>query len=415
MSALEVLALLRERGVELWVDGEQLRYKGSEEVMTPELIDEMRSNKQELVNLLHNEKNNGSKEIQLSRSGSARAKLGNSFVGNSGLKVSELALGPYSSTMVDSGSDDIFIALLDTYSEAGGNYIDLSNVYTKSEERVGRWLESRNRHDFVLSSKVGLKVGEGPNDMGLSRRHILMSLDKSLHDLGTDYIDIYYCHAWDSATPLEETLSALTDVVKAGKVRYLGLSNFTGWQLQKSIDIAKYTLKEPFICLQTQYNLLDRYPEWEQLPVCREEGLGVFAWGSLAAGWLTGRYRRGMVSTAVGKRAAFESAIGFHHNSFEFRNNERTWNTIDTLLEVSEALGKTPAQVSLNWLLGRARSGGVIPILGSRNVEQLKEGLGAAGWALPHEFRSRLDEASSLPPVMPHVFVDAAVKHGWLR
>ena len=151
--------------------------------------------------------------------------------------------------MVDAGADEIFTALLDTYSEAGGNQIDLSNVYTMSEERVGRWLKNRNRHDFVLSSKVGLKVGEAPNDVGLSRRHIFLSLDKSLRDLGTDYIDIYYCHAWDRGTPLEETVSALTDVVKAGKVRYLGLSNFTGWQLQKAIDVAKYFLKEPFICL----------------------------------------------------------------------------------------------------------------------------------------------------------------------
>ncbi len=306
--------------------------------------------------------------------------------------------------MINPGANEEFSRLLDIYADAGGNLIDLSNVYTRSESRVGKWLEGKRRDSFVITSKVGISVGDGPNDMGLSRKHIMASIDQSLRELGTDYVDIYYTHIWDGGTPLEETLSALNDLVRAGKVRYLGLSNYTGWQLQKAIDIAKYTGKEPILCLQTQYNLLDRYPEWEQLPVCQNEGLGLMAWGSVAAGWLTGRYRRGMSSSDMGARPSLESQLGMNHNSYGFRDNERTWKTLDVLLEVAAEMDKTPTQVALNWLKDRP---GVVPILGPRNAEQLKESLGAIGWSLADELRARLDQASQLPPIMPHTFIES--------
>ena len=407
MTLDELLSVLRQNKVFLWVEGDRLRYKGSQEVMTPELLEEIRFYKNEIIKYL-------SEVEELASSNSTTAdfsirrledrKLDYKFVGKSGLKVAELALGPYSSTMIDPGADATFSELLDTYTAAGGNYIDLSNVYTRSEKRVGKWLKGKNRDDFIIASKVGIKAGEGPNDIGLSRKHILTSIESSLRDLDIDYLDIYYCHIWDGGTPLEETLSALNDLVKFGKVRYLGLSNFTGWQLQKAVDIAKYTSKQPFICLQTQYNLLDRYPEWEQIPVCKNEGLGIFAWGSLSAGWLTGRYKRGMSPADVGDRVSLEGERGINHNSYEFKNNERTWKTLDVLFEVAEEVKKTPAQVALNWLKDRH---GVVPILGPRNVDQLNEAFGAVGWKLTDEQRDKLDNASELPPIMPHMFVEA--------
>jgi len=407
MTFNELLSHLRQNNVNLWIEGDRLRYKGSQGVMTPELLEELAAYKTEIITHLrmadiptHSNfagMNPAPRQMQ-------NRQLDYKFVGKSGLKVAELALGPYSSTMINPGAEETFSRILDTYTAAGGNYIDLSNVYTRSEKRVGKWLRGKNRDGFIIASKVGLKAGETPNDIGLSRKHIMASIEKSLQDLGTDYLDIYYSHIWDGATPLEETVSTFNDLVKVGKVRYLGLSNFTGWQLQKAIDIAKYTNKEPFICLQTQYNLLDRYPEWEQIPVCKNEGLGIFAWGSLSAGWLTGRYRRGMSPTDVGDRVSLEAELGMKHNSYEFKDNERTWGTLDILLEVAAELEKSPSQVALNWLKDRP---GVVPILGPRNADQLKEALGAAGWSLSDEQRAKLDNASELPPIMPHMFVEA--------
>lgn len=401
-----LLSHLRQNDIHLWVDGERLRYKGPEQVMTPQVLRDIRDYKSEIIASLL--ENNGTQSTpptthSVLRQSEQYAVLGYKSVGNSGLKVAEFGLGPYSSTMVDPGADQEFSALLDRYVAAGGNHIDLSNVYTRSEKRMGKWLKGRNRDEFVIASKVGFTAGDNPNDIGLSRKHIMVCVEKSLQDLGTDYIDIYYCHVWDGGTPLEETISTFNDLVKAGKVRYLGVSNFTGWQLQKAIDITKYSFREPFICLQTQYNLLDRYPEWEQIPVCKNEGLSLTAWGPLSAGWLTGRYRRGMSPADVGSRVALEDKLGAKHNSFEFKNNERTWATIDALLSVAKELNKTPSQVALNWL--KAKSG-VIPILGPRNVAQLEDALGSTGWSLTTEQRSRLEDASQMPPIMPHMFVE---------
>jgi aryl-alcohol dehydrogenase-like predicted oxidoreductase len=332
------------------------------------------------------------------------ASLSYKFIGRSGLKVTELALGPHSVTFVDPHDERTFIELLDIYADAGGNHIDLSSAYEGAEARVGKWLRNRRRDRFVISSKVGFPDSDDPNRIGLGRKNILRAVEQSLRDLDTDYIDLYYAHVWDGGTPLEETISTFNDLVRAGKVRYLGLCNFMGWQLQKSVDITRYTGKEPIICLQTQYNVLDRYPEWEQIPVCHNEGLGVMAWGPLASGWLSGKYRRGMDPGALGPRMQVEAGYGMTHNSFAFRDNDRTWNTIDTVLAIATELGKSPCQVALNWLRGKP---GVIPIVGARQVRHLHDALSCVGWQLSDQQRARLDQVSALPGIMPKLLVDA--------
>jgi aryl-alcohol dehydrogenase-like predicted oxidoreductase len=332
------------------------------------------------------------------------ACLSYQFIGKSGLKVSELALGPHSVTFVDPRDEETFMEILDIYAEAGGNHLDLSSGYPGAEERVGRWLRGKPRDRFVIASKVGFPKSDDPNCTGLSRKNIMRTVDQSLRDLNTDYIDLYYPHLWDGGTPLEETLSVFDDLVHAGKVRYLGVCNFMGWQLQKAVDIAQYTGKAPIICLQTQYNALDRYPEWEQIPVCRREGLSVMAWGPLASGWLSGKYRRGMKASEVGARVRVEESYGMTHNSFAFRNHERTWRTIEAIVAIAEELGTTPPQVALNWLRSKP---GVNVILGPRQARHLHEALGAVGWRLSDEHCARLDQASELPGIMPNLLINA--------
>jgi len=419
VNVSEFVADLHGRGMELWVDGDQLRYKAPPEMITEEILSEMGAHKLEIMTHLRGSEDAASTAETLASEGAlqepmtapevetplvAGGRLESRFLGKSGLKISEFGLGPYSSTMVAPGAGEEFNRLLDVYAEAGGNYLDLSNVYTMSEKRVGEWLRGKDREAYVIASKVGMDTGgDGPNQQGLSRKHIMASIDRSLAALKSDYLDVYYTHTWDGGTPLEETLTTLNDIVRSGKARYIGVSNFTGWQLQKAVDITRYEHLEPVVVSQMQYNLLDRYPEWEQLPVCRNEGVGVTAWGSLAAGWLTGRYRRGMAAEEEGDRIRIESQLGMRHNTLDFRDTERTWRTLDTLLEVAIELDKTPAQVALNWLSTRA---GVVPILGPRNVDQLSEALGAVGWRLSGDQAARLEEASKLPPIMPHMFIE---------
>ena len=216
------------------------------------------------------------------------------YLGKTGLKVSELCLGTM--TFGRETDETTSYSILERFVEAGGNFIDTADVYSQgiSEEIVGRWLPTKNRDDLVIATKVRFGMGDGPNDVGLSRKHILSGVEASLRRLGTDYIDLYQVHCWDKRTPLEETLSTLDGLVKSGKVRYIGVSNFTGWQLQKAIDLSLHNGWEPFVCLQPLYNLLDRQLELELLPICENEGLGIIPWSPLRGGWLTGKYRRDM-------------------------------------------------------------------------------------------------------------------------
>ncbi len=320
-------------------------------------------------------------------------------VGKTGLKVSELCLGAM--TFGREASEAESHAMLDRYVEAGGNFIDTANVYStgKSEEVVGRWLGKQRRESFVIATKVRFPMGPGPNDVGLSRKHIYAAVQESLKRLGTDYVDLYQVHAWDPVTPLEETLGTLNELVARGWVRYIGASNFRGWQLQKALDISRAHNWEPFVCLQPQYNLMCRATEYEILPVCRTEGVGVIPWSPLRGGWLSGRYRRGMKGPAEGSRVAVAEKQGWSESWARY-NNEATWKTIDELLAVAEQAGRTPAQTALRWLLQNPVV--TAPILGARSMEQLNDNLGSIGWVLSGEQMRRLDAASALPVSYPY-------------
>ncbi|MBE7469934.1 MAG: aldo/keto reductase [Anaerolineae bacterium] len=324
------------------------------------------------------------------------------FLGNTGLKVSELCLGAM--TFGREADEATSRRILDRFVEAGGNFIDTADVYTQgaSEEIVGRWLQGKNRDEFIIATKVRFPMGQAPNDVGLSRKHILAGVEASLRRLGTDYIDLYQVHCWDGATPLTETLSTLNDLVRSGKVRYLGASNYSGWQLQKAIDLSRGMGWEAFTCLQPLYNLLDRSLEWELLPVCQNEGLGIIPWSPLRGGWLSGKFRRGMSAPPEGTRVKIAEEQGWSE-SWSAYNNEHTWNVLDTLFAVAEESGKTPAQVAINWLL--QRPGVTAPIIGARNMEQLESNLGAAGWSLSDEHLARLTQAGNQPLPYPYDFI----------
>ena len=226
------------------------------------------------------------------------------YLGKTGLKVSELCLGAMTFGRENEATEEESFQMMDRFVAAGGNFIDTANVYSTgiSEEIVGRWLKKQRRDDLVIATKVRFPMGTGPNDLGLSRKHILSSVEASLRRLQTDYIDLYQVHCWDEKTPLEETLSTLNDLVRKGVVRYVGASNFAGWQLQRAIDLSRENGWEVLVCLQPQYNLLCRSTEWELIPLCRREGLGVIPWSPLRGGWLSGKFKRGMTAPPEGSR-----------------------------------------------------------------------------------------------------------------
>lgn len=322
------------------------------------------------------------------------------YLGRTGLRVSTLCLG----TMSFGGSTDERTAhlILDRFVEAGGTFIDTADVYGAgvSEEILGRWLRHRSRDDLVIGTKVYGDMGPGPNDGGTGRKHLLSGIDASLRRLGTDYVDLYQVHVFDDATPVEETLGTLDGLVRAGKVRFLGASNHAAWQLQKSVDVARHRGLEPFACLQPLYNLLDREAEWDLVPVCREEGLGVIPWSPLRGGWLSGRYHRGMTSPPAGSRADVDASGGGWPEAWQTYATDRTWQVLDTLLAVAGETGRSPAQVALRWLM--QQPGVTAPIIGARTLAQLADSLGAADGRLADEHVHRLTEASDRP--LPYPF-----------
>jgi aryl-alcohol dehydrogenase-like predicted oxidoreductase len=318
------------------------------------------------------------------------------FLGKTGLKVSELCLGAM--TFGRECSEELSRRILDRFIDAGANFIDTADVYSLgvSEEILGRWLQGKDRESLVIATKVRFGTDQPnarrPNRFGLSRKHIMAEVDASLRRLQIDYIDLYQVHNWDPNTPFEETLSTLNDLVRHGKVRYLGASNYSGWQLQKSVDMSRASGFEPFTCLQALYNLLDRDIEWELLPVCRNEGLGVIPWSPLRGGWLSGKYRRGMSAPPRGTRVEIAGEMGWSE-SWQRYANEQTWTVVDALDAIAVETGKSAAQVALNWLL--RRPGVTAPIIGARNLEQLNDNLAATGWALTADQVARLDKASA--------------------
>ncbi len=327
------------------------------------------------------------------------------FLGKTGLKVSELCMGAM--TFGRDASEEDSHKMLDKFVEAGGNFIDTANVYTRgvSEEVVGNWMKNQTRDDLVIATKVRFPMGEGPNDVGLSRKHILREVEQSLRRLQTDYIDLYQVHCWDGATPLEETLSTLNTLVESGKVRYIGASNYSGWQLQKALDISRQRGWELFTCLQPLYNLLDRDVEWELVPLCQNEGLGIIPWSPLRGGWLSGKFKRGMTSPLEGTRIKTAEEQGWSEAWSKY-NTEHTWSVIDKLFDVAEETGKDVAQVALRWVV--QRPGVTSPIIGARTMEQLESNLGAAGWTLSDEQMEQLNQVSEKDLPYPYFFIEGA-------
>lgn len=325
-------------------------------------------------------------------------------LGKTGLRVSELCLGTM--TFGWGADEELSHQMLNRFVEMGGNFIDTADIYAESlsETIIGRWLKDKPRDNLVIATKVRFATGESSNDMGLGRKHIMAAVEDSLRRLRTDYIDLYQVHCWDENTPLEETLSTLDILVKSGKVRYIGVSNYTSWQLQKAVDLSRHMSWETFVSLQALYNLLDRYLEWDLLPVCRNEGLGLLCWSPLGGGWLTGRIRRGMSGPPDDSRVKVAEEQGWSE-SWSNYNENRTWKILDELSAVAEEAGKSPAQASINWLLHRPQV--TCPIIGARTMAQFEDNLAAISWSLSEEQMRRLNAVSELQaPRYPYGFID---------
>ena len=314
-------------------------------------------------------------------------------LGHSGCAVSALALGTmtFGRETEESDSHD----QIDRFLDAGGNLIDTADVYTDgaSEEIIGRWLSKKQPHDrdrIVLATKGRFPMGDGPNDVGLSRRHLASALDASLRRLNVERVDLYQVHAYDPWTPLEETLRFVDDAVRAGKVHYFGLSNFTGWQLQRAVDLAEFRGLVRPVTLQPQYNLLAREIEWEVVPAASANGLGLLPWSPLGGGWLTGKYSREEAPTGATRLGENPDrgveAYGRRSSS------ERTWDVVDAVRAIAGERNATMAQVALAWLLARPAVTSVI--LGARTLEQLDDNLGSVDVTLSTDDIARLDAAS---------------------
>jgi aryl-alcohol dehydrogenase-like predicted oxidoreductase len=317
--------------------------------------------------------------------------------GHTGIRVSELCLGTM--TFGKEADEATSRAIVDRFLDAGGNFVDTANVYSQgaSEEITGRALGSR-RDRVVLATKVRFPMGDGPNDVGLSRRSIRTQVEASLRRLGTDWIDLYQVHCWDPRTPLEETLSTLNDLVHEGKVRYIGASNFAGWQLAKALGLSALHGWEPFVSLQPEYSLITRDIERELLPLCQEEGLAVLPWSPLAGGILSGKYRRDEDFPVGTRGAETENPI-----TFTYRLDDRAWNIVDAVAKVAAEIGRSPAQVALNWVLNRR--GVTAPIIGARTMAQLEDNLGATEFTLEKPQRETIAWASGFRLGYPYEFI----------
>lgn len=315
-------------------------------------------------------------------------------LGNSGCAVSELCLGTM--TFGAETDEEGAHAQLDRFVEAGGNLVDTADVYSAgtSEEIIGRWLAARPADvtdSVVLATKGRFPMGTRPNDSGLSARHLTRALDASLSRLGADAVDLYQVHSWDPWTPLTETLRTLDGFVRAGKIRYYGLSNFTGWQLTKAVHTARALgLAEP-VTLQPQYSLIVREIEWEIVPAALDAGLGLLPWSPLGGGWLTGKYQRDE-RPAGATRLGEDPGRGME--AWDRRGTERTWNIIEAVQQIAEARGVSMAQVALSWVTNRPAV--TSTILGARTLDQLEDNLRSVDCVLDAEELMSLDRASDL-------------------
>ncbi len=314
-------------------------------------------------------------------------------LGRSGCSVSSLALGTmtFGAETDEAGSHE----QLDVFVEAGGTLVDTADVYSAgaSEGIIGRWLAARPgdvRDRVVLATKGRFPMGAEPNALGNSRRHLRRALDASLRRLGVDHVDLYQLHAWDPRTPLEESLRFLDDAVSAGKIGYPGLSNFTGWQVQKAVDLAeRHHLTVP-VTLQPSYSLLVRETELEIVPACQENGLGLLPWGPLGGGWLSGKYTRDQRPEGA-TRLGEDPGRGMEAYD-RVSSRQRTWDVLEAVQDVAEARGASMPQVALAWLVARPAVTSVI--LGARTTGQLRDDLGVVDVVLEPDEVARLDAVS---------------------
>ncbi|MFD8795656.1 aldo/keto reductase [Streptomyces vinaceus] len=284
--------------------------------------------------------------------------------------------------------------LVDICVDAGITMFDTADVYSDgaSEEVLGAALKGR-RDQVLISTKAGLPTSEAPGDAGTSRSRLIASVDKALRRLGTDRIDLFQLHAFDAGAPVEEVVSTLDDLVRAGKIRHLGVSNFSGWQAMKSLATADRRGRERYVAHQVYYSLIGRDYEWELMPLGLDQGLGAIVWSPLGWGRLTGKIRRGRPLPA-GSRL---------HDTAEFAppvEEEHLYRVVDALDEIARETGKAVPQIALRWLLQRPTVSSVI--IGARNEEQLRQNLGAVGWTLTPEQMARLDRASARPAPYPY-------------
>ncbi|WP_342152688.1 aldo/keto reductase [Methylorubrum sp. SB2] len=321
--------------------------------------------------------------------------------GRSGLTVPVLSLGTGTFGGTDAfferwGSTDVAQAsrLIDICLEAGVNFLDTADIYSSgdSEKILGEAIKGR-RDRLLISTKATFRSGEGPNQVGSSRHHLIRSCEASLKRLGTDHIDVYFMHGFDALTPVEETLRALDDLTRSGKIGYIGASNFSGWQLMKALATSERDGLARYVVYQGYYSLIGRHYEWELMPLGLDQGVGLMVWSPLGWGRLTGKIRRGQ--KAASGRIAAGGAEGGPTVSDEY-----LYGVVDALDAVAEETGKTVSQVALAWLLTRPTVCNIV--IGARNEEQLRQNLGAVGWTLTPDQIARLDAASRENPVYPY-------------
>ncbi len=321
-------------------------------------------------------------------------------LGRSGLRVSALTLGTMTfggrGNFAKTGSTDLAGArrLIDLALDAGVTLIDTADVYSQglSEEILGQALQGR-RDRVQIATKVRFRMGDRPNDAGLSRQHIIAACEASLRRLGTDRIDLYQVHQWDGQTPLEETLRALDDLQRAGKVGYIGASNYSGWHLMKALAVSDRDRLARFASQQIHYSLQAREAEYELLPVAVDQGLGVLVWSPLAGGLLSGKYRRD-------RKPSGESRHLTDWGEPPVRDREQLYDIVEVLVTIAESRGVSAAQVALAWLLGRPAVASLV--IGARTEAQLADNLAAADLVLTADERARLDQVSAPPLLYPY-------------
>ena len=330
------------------------------------------------------------------------------LLGNSGLKVSEICFGAmtfggkgYWKVIGELEQKDAN-ELVNLSLDSGVNFFDTADVYSEglSEEMLGKAL-GNHRKEIILATKVRGRTGKGPNDVGLSRHHIIENCNASLKRLGTDYIDLYQLHSFDPFTPQEETLRALDDLVRAGKVRYIGASNHTGWQLMKALAISDKQNLEKFITLQAYYSLVARDLENELVPLCLDQKLGILPWSPLGGGFLTGKYRKGKERPKNARRSDRESQF------LQF-DEEKGFDIVDELEKIANNHNATIAQAALNYLLRKPGVSSVI--IGARTKEQLANNLKSSDWEMTPEEVTKLDALSMPPKVYPYWMLQRTIQ-----